>query len=278
MIHLRHCLSDRKEITRKGARVLITGASSGIGKALAFEFAQKGAILTLTSRRRSALHRVAVEIQERHPNLKKPLVVSCDISKNEDVERLIACCVEQMGGIDILINNAGISVYGKTDRTTLQDFHSVMDVNFFGSLHCIFGVLPYMKKRGKGLIVNIASVAALHGVPYLGAYGASKAALSTLCQSLRAEWLKYGIEFMLVYPDYTQSEIFRNEKKVGGACRQPGPYTPANKVAETIVDSIEGHKKEVVLSLRGKALKVLQGIHPNFVDKKMVKIADRLEN
>jgi len=262
----------------EGKRVLITGASSGIGLALTTVLARNGAVLALTSRRSDRLREVAKEIGSAFPHIPTPLAIPCDVAKKESVRKLIKDCTNHLGGIDVLINNAGISVYGDTERTSLEDFHSVMDVNFFGALHCMLEVIPDMKKQGKGIIVNIASVAAKHGVPYLAAYCASKAALVALSQSLRAELSKKGILIMIVYPGYTQTNIFKNEKKVGGAHRPPGPYVSASKVAEAIVRAIKAKKRDLFLSLEGRTLALFQELLPWLVENTMQRIASKLRD
>jgi len=259
-----------------GSRVLITGASSGIGRATTFELAKRGAILVLTARRLKTLRKVSDEIKDAFPEARVPLSIPCDVSDKEDAIRLVKKCVDYLGSIDILINNAGIGVYGNAELTALEDFRSVMEVNFFGSVNCILEVLPHMKKIGKGLIINIASVAAMHGIPYLGAYSASKAALVALSQSLRAELANSGISMMIVYPGYTQTDFFKNEKKVGGARRPAGPYTPARKVARAIIKAIESERPDLVLSLGGRALKFSQSLMPWLVERTMQRIAYKL--
>jgi len=261
-----------------GSRVLITGASSGIGKATSIELAKRGAILALTARRLKALRKVSDEIKDAFPEAQAPLSIPSDVSDKEDVGRLVKKCVDYLGGIDILINNAGIGVYGNTEMTALEDFRSVMEVNFFGSLHCILEVLPRMKEIGKGLVVNVASVAAMHGVPYMGAYSASKAALVALSQSLRAELAKSGISMMIIYPGYTQADFFKNEKRVGGAHRPAGPYAPATKVARAIIKAIESERSDLVLSLAGKALKFSKSLMPWLAERAMQRIAYKLED
>jgi len=261
-----------------GSRVLITGASSGIGKATSIELAKRGAILALTARRLKALRKVSDEIKDAFPEAQAPLSIPSDVSDKEDVGRLVKKCVDYLGGIDILINNAGIGVYGNTEMTALEDFRSVMEVNFFGSLRCILEVLPRMKEIGKGLVVNVASVAAMHGVPYMGAYSASKAALVALSQSLRAELAKSGISMMIIYPGYTQTDFFKNEKRVGGAHRPAGPYAPATKVARAIIKAIESERSDLVLSLAGKALKFSKSLMPWLAERAMQRIAYKLED
>ncbi len=260
----------------QGKRVLITGSSSGIGKALAFALAKKGAVLALAARRAECLENVAADINTAFSHLPMPLVFPCDVAIRENVSRLIETSIQQMGGIDILVNNAGIGVYGNTEKTSISDFRSIMDVNFFGSVHCILEVLPHMKRKGQGHIVNIASVAAKHGVPYLGAYGAGKAALVALSQSLRAELSGSGISVVVAYPGYTQTEFFDKEKRVGGGRRPPGPYVSPEIVAKSIIRGIEKNRHEIVLSIEGKVLSSIQGILPRLADKAMARIAHRL--
>jgi short-subunit dehydrogenase len=262
----------------KELKVLITGASSGIGRALAFEFAEKGAKLALASRKLDSLERVVEEIISFCPDTQQPLIVRCDITRRQDVRRLVMNSARHFGGIDIFINNAGVGIYGDSEFTALEDFRSVMEVNFFGAVQCMQEVLPLMKRRGKGLIVNITSVAAKHGVPYLGAYGASKAALAVFSQSLRAELSESGVSIMIVYPGYTQTNFFRNEKKVGGARRPQGPFASPKKVALAIVKAVESEKRNLVLSMEGKVLAISQSIFPGLVEKAMKRIACQLKD
>ncbi len=151
-------------------------------------------------------------------------------------------------------------MFGDAARTSLQDYRDVMAVNFLGAVHCMSEALPFMLRRESGLIVNVATVAALHGVPYLGAYGASKAALVSLSQSLRAELDGTGVRVMIVYPGYTDTEIFGVEKKVGGARRPSGRYAPAEGVAEAIARGIESDARDVFLTARGRLLSILRGL------------------
>jgi short-subunit dehydrogenase len=261
-----------------GKHVIVTGASSGIGRALAFSLAKRGARVTLAARRTERLEAAAREIVERFPAAPAPTVVRCDVSDPSDASRLIGGAVEQFGGVDVLVNNAGISVFGEAARTSLQDYRDVMAVNFLGALHCMREALPFMLRRESGLIVNVATVAALHGVPYLAAYGASKAALVSLSQSLRAELDGTGVGVMIVYPGYTDTEIFGVEKKVGGARRPPGAYASADGVAEAIARGIEAGRRDVFLTVRGRLLSVLTGAAPFVVERAMRRIASELRD
>lgn len=159
-----------------------------------------------------------------------------------------------------MINNAGSGVYGAIEKTSIEDFHSVMDTNFYGTVNFTLNTLPYMMRNGRGLIINIASVAALHGVPYLSAYSASKAAIVSFSQSIRAELKDKRINIMVFYPGYTETEFFKNEKNVSGARRPLKKYESADKVARTIIKHIEHNKSEKVLSKEGKVLNILNKI------------------
>jgi short-subunit dehydrogenase len=262
----------------KGKRVLITGGSSGIGRALALEFARKGALLAIASRRLEDLEKARRDISLAYPDGETPLAIPCDVTDRESVGRLIKNCVDHWGGLDILVNNAGIGVYGDADKTSLEDFRAIMEVNYFGPLRCILKVLPFMRRAGRGLIVNITSIAAKHGVPYLAAYSASKAALAALSQSLRAEFAQNDISVMIVYPGYTKTNFFTKEKKVGGAIRPSSPYAPPEKVARAILKAIEREKRDVVLSPEGRALALFEKIFPRLVEAAMRRIAVKLRD
>jgi len=261
-----------------GKRVLLTGASSGIGRELAHVLAGRGAILAIASRSGERMEQVSEELASAVPGIKKPLPVACDVTEGASVCNMIGTCVETLGTVDVLINNAGICVYGSAEKTPLANFQTLLDVNFLGPVTAMLEVLPFMKRQGHGLIVNISSVAALHGVPYLGAYGASKAAMVSLSQSMRAELAGSGVDVMLVYPDYTESAIYENELKVGGAHRPPGPYAQTRDVAEAIVKGIEADARELVLSSRGKQLSLLSRFAPRFIERRMRKLAAELRD
>lgn len=257
----------------EGRRVVITGASSGIGRALALEMGAKGARLLLCSRRLDRLNAAAETIVARYQGDSRPLVVECDVRSHESVRRMAHEAHEWFGGIDVLINNAGVCVYGNAELAEPEDYRSVMGVNFYGPLNCMMEIIPQMKQQRKGLVVNVSSLAAIHGVPYLAAYSASKAALVALGESIRAELAGSGIRVMNVYPGYTDTEIFTVEKKLGGARRPEGPYQSPSKVARAVVQAIEAGKNELILSPQGKAMAFLRGIAPNVVVRAMAHMA-----
>lgn len=256
-----------------GKRVIVTGASAGIGRSLASSLARRGAALTLAARDRVRLDAVVGEISEESPESRAPVAVPCDVSNESEVRNLIGGVVERWGGVDVLVNNAAISVFGEERWTSIQDYRSLMSVNFFGALFATREALPFMRRQESGLIVNVASVAALYGVPYLAAYCASKAALVAVSQALRAELAGTGIRIMIVYPGYTATEIYEREKKAGGARRPTGRYASAESVAEAIARGIERGTRDLYLTWQGRALGVLRGLAPFVVERAMRDIA-----
>jgi short-subunit dehydrogenase len=261
-----------------GKRVIVTGASSGIGRSLAAALAKRGAVLTLAARDRARLDAVVGEISEAYPESRPAVAVPCDVSNESEVRDLVGGVVERLGGVDVLINNAGISVFGEEGRTSTDDYRRLMSVNFFGALFAMREALPFMRRQESGLIVNVASVAALHGVPYLAAYCASKAALVAVSQGLRAELAGSGVRIMIVYPGYTATEIYEREKKAGGARRPSGRYASAESVAEAIARGIERGTRDLYLTWQGRALGVLRGLAPFIVERAMRDIARDLAN
>ena len=198
-------------------RVLLTGGSSGIGRAIAEATVKRGARVCLAARNPARLQSAADEIAARFPDVPHPITCPCDVTDRLGVRRLVAECRDHLGGIDVLFNNAGTSVYGPVERMDAEDVARVMAVNFQGAVSCILEVLPVMRRQGGGRIVNVGSLAGLHGPPFLAAYSASKAALTALAQSLRAELAGSGVVITTVRADYTVSGMFAAEKNVGGA-------------------------------------------------------------
>lgn len=253
--------------------VVITGASSGIGEALAREVARQGGRLVLAARRVDRLEAIANKLEEAGAVAH---AVECDVTSQQDVRTLMNRAREQLGSIDVLINNAGISVYGATERTAPADFARLLAVNLMGPWYGMLEVVPAMRRQGGGVVVNVASVAALHGPPYLGAYAATKAGLAALTQSLRAELASDHIRLMLVYPGYTETEIFQRERQLGGARRPIQPYAKPERVARAIVRGIEGGRHELVLSPEGRALAFLKRFVPAAADLVMRRVATAL--
>lgn len=230
----------------------------------------------LSARCLAGLQGTAAVVSLTRPALPLPVVIPCDVADPGSVRAMYDALVQRLDGLDVLINNAGISVYGLMEYGSVADVERVMAVNFYGAVHTMLNAIPLMRRQGGGLIVNVSSVAGLHGIPYLAAYSASKAALSALAQSLRAELHQSGIRLLTVYPGYTRTPMFRHEKKLGGARRPRSGYAAPGDVARSIVRAMERGVEELVLSPSGWALSVLRGLLPALVQRAMRYLAVQL--
>ncbi len=183
--------------------VVVTGASSGIGEALAREFAARGANVVLGARSADKLERITAEIRATGA---QAVCRAVDVVKPEECERLIGAAVEHFGGIDVLICNAGLSMRAVFDDVELDVLHRLMDVNFWGTVNCCKYALPWLQ-RSKGSVVGISSVAGLHGLPGRTGYSASKYAMTGFLETLRIENLKKGLHVMIACPGFTASNV-----------------------------------------------------------------------
>jgi len=256
------------------ASVLVTGASSGIGEALALALAGRGARLTLAGRREARLLRLAEETGRAGARL--PRIVTGDLTAPGEAERTVAAAISAWGRLDVVVNNAGVSAYGEEASLDLADYRRVMEVNYFAPVRLTLAALPHLTARGSGLVVNVASLAALHGVPYLGAYGASKAALANFSQALRAELRGTGVRVLMVYPNYTDTELFDRETTTGTARRPSVRRIPARRVAEAVARAAESNRDELVLTLTGRAMQRAHGLAPALLDRVLGAMAGRL--
>ena len=182
-----------------GKSVLITGGSRGLGLVMARELAEQGARLTLVARDEAELHRAVEDIQTRQP-FADVLPTPADIRARYQAELAIAMAVERFGGIDLLINNAGVIQVGPIDHMKISDYEDAMLTHFWGPLYLMLAAIPHMRRRNAGRIVNISSIGGKIGVPHLVPYSASKFALAGLSEGLRAELAHHNIVVTSVYP------------------------------------------------------------------------------
>ncbi len=229
--------------------VWITGASSGVGEALAYEFAKKEAILVLSARRVDELLRVKQNCS--NPN-ERILILPLDITNFNELAEKAKIVVEKFQTIDILINNAGVSSRGSVNNTLLSSYQNVFNINFFGALMLTKAVLPYMLKEKAGHIVFVSSVMGYIGTMNRSAYSASKHALNALAESLRNEIWRDNIRVCLISPGYMKTNISLNSITEDGS--------PLNKMdehqlkgldpqifAKKCLRAIEKNKREVLV-------------------------------
>ena len=247
--------------------VVITGASSGIGHALARAFAARGAKLALGARRVDKLNELKAELQHN-----EVLCVETDVSVETDCQRLIQTTVDHFGRIDILINNAGISMRALFNEIDLKVMHQLMDVNFYGTVYCSKYALPWLLKS-KGSLVGIISIAGHVGLPGRTAYSASKFAVRGFLDTLRIEHLHDGLHVLVAAPGFTASEVRKVALTADGTPQGETPRNEAKmmsveKCAQHIVNAVEKRKRELILTfLEGKFTVFLGKFFPSLLDK-----------
>ncbi|HCT94468.1 MAG: short chain dehydrogenase [Bacteroidetes bacterium GWE2_39_28] len=245
--------------------VIITGASSGIGKAAAQEFAENGYSIVIAARRVDKL----IELEK---SLSCPaLSVECDVTKESDCENLIQKTIEKFGRIDILVNNAGISMRALFKDLDINIIKQLMDVNFWGTVYCTKYALPHILKTN-GSVVGVISIAGYKGLPARTGYSASKFAVYGFIDTLRIEHLKDNIHFMIFAPGFTTSEIreqalIADGSKQGETPRKEDKMMSARECAKHLLKGIKKRKAEVILTPVGKLIVILNKFFPRLVDR-----------
>lgn len=251
--------------------VWITGASSGIGEALAYAFAEFNTKLVLSARREEELIRVK-------KNCKKALdvmVIPLDLTQSNSFAEKTKQVIEHFGQIDILVNNGGISQRSLTKDTVLDVDRKIMEVNFFGAVGMAKAVLPEMLKKEMGLIINISSIVGKVGVPLRSAYSASKHAIHGFFDAARAELWKDGIRVLNVCPGFIRTDVSKNALTADGSKHNKmddatNAGLSAEECANQIIKAIQKGKDEVIIAgKREKRAVLLKRIYPKALNKRL---------
>ena len=246
--------------------IAITGGTDGIGKALVEEFLRRGAKVATCSRTAEKLD------QLKAGNPDKPLLtIVADVSKEEDCRNFIEKTIAEFKGIDILINNAGISMRALFKDTDLSTLKKLMDINFWGTVYCTKYALDFILEN-KGTIVGMSSIAGYRGLPGRSGYSASKFAVNGWLEALRTELLETGVNVMWVCPGFTRSNIRnaalnKDAKPQGESPLNENKLMSAEECAQHIIKAIEKRKRTLVLTFTGKETVFMNKFFPSWTDK-----------
>ena len=252
----------------KNKIVIVTGASSGIGKATALRFAQKGAHLVLAARSVAKLNILSEQLT---PFGVEVLIVPTDVSIEADCKNLMDKALEKFGRIDVLVNNAGISMRAAFADIELDVLKKVMDVNFWGTVFCTRYAMGSILKS-KGSIVGVSSIAGYKGLPGRTGYSSSKFAMHGFLESVRIENLKNGIHVLIACPGFTASNIRNTALDANGSVQGETPrdeqkMMQPEEVAKAMVAAVEKRKDRLTLTANGKLTVFLNKFFPKMVDK-----------
>lgn len=259
--------------------VVITGGSSGIGKALAEEFGNKGSKIVITGRKQDALDEALESLKSQGI---EALAIQGDVSKEEDNKIMAEEALKAFGKIDILINNAGISMRAPFIDVDLDVIRKVMDINYWGAIYATKYCLPEVLKN-KGSIIGISSIAGFRGLPGRVGYSSSKFALQGFLESLRTELSKTGVHVLTACPGFTASNIRKTSLTSDGSSQGESPreeqkMMTAEECASIIYKATIKRKKYVIMTTQGKFTVFMNKWFPGFMDKMVYNVMAKEEN
>ena len=256
--------------------VLITGGSSGIGRALALRFGKEGADIVFTGQDAGRIKETEQLLTEQNITHH---AITMDVSIEEDNKRMIEETIQTYGKLNVFIANAGIGMSSLFEDFSLESFDKMMAVNFQSVVYGTYYALPYISNT-KGSLVGISSVAGKRGVPGRTAYSASKFAMQGFYESLRVELMERNVHILMACPGYTESNIRKralSSDKTAKSAVKEGKFSTAESVAESIFQATVSKKRDLVLTRQGRMVNMLNKIVPSFVDKRILKFFKKQE-
>jgi short-subunit dehydrogenase len=246
--------------------IAITGASAGIGRATALRMAREGAAVAICARRADRLDVVAGEIVAAGG---QALPIAADVTRAGDMDGFVARTLERFGRLDVMMCNAGFGIAGAIDEIAPEQMQKLMDINYGGTYHAIRAALPLFRRQGSGHIIVVSSIVGKRGVPYMGAYSATKFAQVGLAECLRSELVGTGIHVSVVYPVSTETEFFDVMSRETGTTvtRASGPRQSVELVAAAIARAIDRPIPEIYPHAKSRALVLLNALAPGVTDR-----------
>jgi short-subunit dehydrogenase len=257
-----------------GSVVVITGASSGIGRATALRCARGGASLVLVARRKAALEELAGQCEK----LGGPaLAVAADVADPDAVEAAAAQAIERFGRIDAWVNNAAVTLFGRLEQVPYEAYRRVIETNLFGYIHGARAVLPYFREQGHGTLINLSSMVGKVGQPFASAYVASKYAIAGFAESLRMELHDAPeIQVCTVLPGSVDTPLFQQGANYMGRAAKPvEPVYDADRVAQVIVGLIERPRREAMIGSAPRGLLAMRILGPRLAERMFAQQVER---
>jgi short-subunit dehydrogenase len=255
--------------------IVITGASSGIGRATALAFARRGRALVLVARRGEALEELATECRGRGATVR---VEPADVTDADALSLIARRVVSEFGWLDVWVNNAAVVAYGRAEEIPAEMWRRVVEVNLFGTYHGIRAALPWMREQGSGVLINVSSVLGKTPSPYQSAYVASKYAVRAVSESVRQEVRDAGgISVCTVLPGAIDTPLFRSGANVTGhRVEPPGPAIDARRVASAIVRCARRPRREVVVGASTRAGLLANRLAPALTERVFASAVERV--
>jgi uncharacterized protein len=259
----------------KGKVVVVTGASMGIGEEIARVFAAEGACVVLLSRDRARAEAARCRIAQAQPSAQdKTIAMACDVTRRDQIDRVVSATLEQFSRIDVWVNNAGVGIRDSAAEMTDDAFRQLFETNFFGTIACMQAAIPAIRKSGGGTVINVSSVAGHIPVPFMAIYSASKFAMNALGKGARIELKRDRINVLTVCPGYIDTEFGKHmvaNRKGKVRPREVRGITP-NRVAQATYRGYRAGKREVTVPWTMIPVVKLYQLFPGIVEWGIAKL------